>query len=1030
MAEGRIGYVIDIQTNAKQAMRDMNDFRKEIDSMARDAARGSGIAGKSISDMAADIESAYAALDDARFKNEQMLKRTMEMIRFSTGEDTAALAQLRDVLESNALEIKHTADELTRYEQEQAKSDAATKQMETSHVSARTRMREMREELIRMREAGLENTQAYRDLANQLGKLTDIQGDVNSEARKLASDQGVLQGIIGGINGVAAAFSVAQGAIGLFGDKNNELERIMLRVQSVMAITVGLSQIESTLNKDNAFRQNIVNRLKAAYAANLAKQAAAQAAANAGMTVEIGLLGKMRAVLSTVPLLGWITAVGTAGAAIAAWIKKTRDARRANEELAGSADKVTRAYTDMREEMDRRVSRDSMLSSEWYKDLGTQLDGLRGKLNVLKNLGVEKNIHKDVEQYIGELMYEAGRKADATGKAIDKAEYERLSALNVYARMVASKNEGDIEQAKKDLERYYKEYKSAMRTVAKTEPHKTKPRTTEVKEESQQGTMQTAMDEQYKEAMELAKVYDEYLRGLYDANMDYNAKIKAENEQYVRDMHTLSNDLTHDEATRNAAIEQLRKNHIERLERLSDEEASAIEKSVQEMYKKRVIAAEAIGGDEGKKALADIEREILTSLAAAYEKAGFADKAEETRNELKKLEEDTGRTTVSIRESIQKNIADVGQVFSAAGKMVNEFTDALAECGKVSDANAQKVKNAGEAVSSIIGGAAQGAAAGGILGNPVIGAVIGGTISGITELLKSIGRGAKKVKELQEELEKLREEVAKLRDETRGVAVFGSDTQLDGIMKAMDELRDAQEEYLQFLSFLAELSEDMLVPYTRLLEVSEAQIEEYQKRMTSSLKSVGDSISSMFNQIGRGIVSMLSDSSRTTEDLIAGMKDDIAGYVREWVAQVVYVKKIQKQLAAEEEIIMEAAESGDMSYLSKVLSESLKRIYGYIPEWAALRDTVNKIEEEAGFGAASSSRQSAMSGAVSGMSAETASLLAGQLTAMRMNAANIDSAMTQTLYHVSGIHNNTDRIASDISDIKAGIKYTQRTNGI
>ena len=89
-----------------------------------------------------------------------------------------------------------------------------------------------------------------------------------------------------------------------------------------------------------------------------------------------------------------------------------------------------------------------------------------------------------------------------------------------------------------------------------------------------------------------------------------------------------------------------------------------------------------------------------------------------------------------------------------------------------------------------------------------------------------------------------------------------------------------------------------------------------------------------------------------------------------------------------------------------------------------MNSTVGSIYPES----TSAGSTSGMSGAVSGMSAETASLLAGQLTAMRLNAANIDSAMQQTLYHVSNIHTNTDRMAADIAEIKNGIKYNQRTN--
>ncbi len=71
------------------------------------------------------------------------------------------------------------------------------------------------------------------------------------------------------------AFSAAQGAIGLFAGENENLQKIMLKVQSLMAITIGLQQIEQMLNKDSAFTLVVEAKAKTMLAAATSGLAAA-----------------------------------------------------------------------------------------------------------------------------------------------------------------------------------------------------------------------------------------------------------------------------------------------------------------------------------------------------------------------------------------------------------------------------------------------------------------------------------------------------------------------------------------------------------------------------------------------------------------------------------------------------------------------------------------------------------------------------------------------------------------------------------
>ena len=107
-----------------------------------------------------------------------------------------------------------------------------------------------------------ESTGRYRELAEELGRLKDIQGDVATQAKILSNDENQFQGVISGLSGLSGGFSAAQGAMALFGSENENLQEVMTKLQAVMAITIGLQQVQQMLNKDSAFRLVTLNSLR------------------------------------------------------------------------------------------------------------------------------------------------------------------------------------------------------------------------------------------------------------------------------------------------------------------------------------------------------------------------------------------------------------------------------------------------------------------------------------------------------------------------------------------------------------------------------------------------------------------------------------------------------------------------------------------------------------------------------------------------------------------------------------------------
>lgn len=321
-----------------------------------------------------DLEAEYARLGEAA-ANAFMSGKDDEY-RSLTEKQNAIKGEIT-VRKQLLKEIQEQADALAESER---RMDAEKKKVEenaNAQVSMRTRIRELREEMMLLIDQGIdEQSEAYKRLEAELGRLTDIQGDVNQQARILANDEAQFQGIIQGLSGLSGGFSAATGAVSLFAGENENLQKIMVKVQSLMAITIGLQQVAQTLNKDSAFQLVTLNGLKewwnglvakatvvetAETAATVANTAAQQAntaavagntgaetantvatggqaaAATAGTVANIGLAGAFRMVglaIKSIPVFGWILAGISALIALYSFFSsKAKEAAKAQEEF-------------------------------------------------------------------------------------------------------------------------------------------------------------------------------------------------------------------------------------------------------------------------------------------------------------------------------------------------------------------------------------------------------------------------------------------------------------------------------------------------------------------------------------------------------------------------------------------------------------------------------------------------------------------------------------------------------------------------
>ena len=365
---------IDVTTNAPQSLAAVEEAFRQIDHV---------------------IDANHYALDQLNDEYDRLMKLSgsaFENKNFKASDEyqkeardvKALIFARKQVIKQAEDQAKKLQDVENRLQKEASEVAKNTQQ----HESLRQKIKALKEEMADLIANGIdEQSDAYKKLSAELGRLTDIQGDIAQQGKVLANDEQQIAGLVQGLGGLSGAFSAAQGAVALFGDENEDLQKIMLKVQSLMAITMGLQQVQQTLNKDSAFQLVTLNGLRewwnkilaigagemvadtAATGANTASQVAnatatsanaaakeakagassqaaiaegaetaavvTNAAANkAGTLSNITLAGSFRmvgAAIKSIPVFGWIAAA--IGVLIGVISHFRSEAKKANEEF-------------------------------------------------------------------------------------------------------------------------------------------------------------------------------------------------------------------------------------------------------------------------------------------------------------------------------------------------------------------------------------------------------------------------------------------------------------------------------------------------------------------------------------------------------------------------------------------------------------------------------------------------------------------------------------------------------------------------
>lgn len=412
------GLSFEISGTNKQLLSVLNESKKAIQEFQGAAVLGGKEMDGAFNRAAQAIDKAFANIDVIVDTNKAAIRELEDEYKrlgveaskaLSAGnkEEATALqakqAQIREEINLRQQVIDETgkqADALLREEQQLKKAQQAAEQNANAHTSLRMQLRNVREQLAQMEEAGLRGTDTFKKLQQEAGRLANAIGDAQTQARIFSHDNAGLQGMIAGLSGVAGAFSAAQGAVALFAGENENLQKIMLKVQALMSITMGLQQVANALNKDSAFMLVTVAKAKEFLAVATNK-----------LSVALGISTVAAKALMATLTLGLSVAIT---AAIALWDKfsgSTKEAAKSTEAarkmfddyhktMAGKSADLVGKYAKLRDEYSKLKTASE--KQQWIKDNATEFDNLGLSVNNLTDadrvfVGNTKKVIKALE---------------------------------------------------------------------------------------------------------------------------------------------------------------------------------------------------------------------------------------------------------------------------------------------------------------------------------------------------------------------------------------------------------------------------------------------------------------------------------------------------------------------------------------------------------------------------------------------------------------------------------------------------------
>ena len=283
-------------------------------------------------------------------------------------------------------EVERTADDLQKEEQAMQKTKEKIDGAANAHVKLRTQLMNAKNALAEMEQAGKRGTAEYEAMQKELGRLQKAMRSANAQAKVMGSSFRGMEAVMSTISGVTGGFTALSGAMSLFGTENENIQKSMLKVQSLMSITMGLQQVANTLHQNSAFRLTVLAGAQRIYATAVDRTSASLVAMGVSATAANVAAQALMATL-TLGIGVAITAIVALVSKLVSEEKKAREeAKKMNDAIAEAAVKPVTSLRELIREYGKLG--DSLRDKEQF---------IRANEKAFQELGIQINSVADAE---------------------------------------------------------------------------------------------------------------------------------------------------------------------------------------------------------------------------------------------------------------------------------------------------------------------------------------------------------------------------------------------------------------------------------------------------------------------------------------------------------------------------------------------------------------------------------------------------------------------------------------------------------
>ena len=132
--------------------------------------------------------------------------------------------------------------------------------------TVKQQIRQLQNAMANLAAQGIDQaSESYRKMQMELGRLMDIQSDVQAAGKNFADDYLAIQSVTQGFQALTGVVGMGVSAMNLFGIENENTEAAMKKTLQITNLLNGAQAVSQVFNKDSAFMLKIIKPLREAY---------------------------------------------------------------------------------------------------------------------------------------------------------------------------------------------------------------------------------------------------------------------------------------------------------------------------------------------------------------------------------------------------------------------------------------------------------------------------------------------------------------------------------------------------------------------------------------------------------------------------------------------------------------------------------------------------------------------------------------------------------------------------------------------